>query len=257
MSERTLFVIFRINEHWGTLEKLSESELDRWKLALKKKNPMARPSDDEWVRTSFQGQLDGDILIKLAHRVEPLAIHYQQYFSNVSGMDWHHGEFKNTFSEIDSITGNNLDEISLNNLIEVLKGELRRSGDSIEIFGIKIPTEAISTWGIIALVGLQLYFILHFNSLASNISKEDAEIKFPWIGMFGDIFSRAAFFASTVVLPSVVVAYNVLIVNGYSKYFTLILVFSLSIITAKSILRFQRINFRSIVDTEQIAPADS
>lgn len=255
IEQRTLFLVLRKNDNWQVVKNLTESEIDLWRLALRKKNPLSRPTELEWQRASFQGQLSEDILIEVTHRIEPVKINYQQYFSLVTGGDWISGDFNSTFSEIDSIAGKNLDSLSIENLINVLKSELKRSGDSTQIFGVNLPSETISTWGMIALIGLQIYFALHFRALFSiGLTRNDR--KFPWIGLFCDRASRLTFISTASLLPAAVAVYN-LNSAGAFKFFVLICVSTLSIYTFRTILNFQRICVDRLDNTEQDAAADS
>lgn len=255
IDQRTLFLILRKNDNWQVIKNLTENEIDLWKLALRKKYPWSRPTDLEWQRASFQGQLSGDILIEITHRVEPVKINYQQYFSLAIGRGWVSGDFSSTFSEIDNIAGKNLDSLSIEKLINILKSELKRSGDSIQILGIKLQSETISIWGMIALIGLQLYFILHFRVLFSIGLTLDDE-KFPWIGLFTDQSSRYIFIATASLLPASVAVYN-LNSAGVFKFIVLACVLVLSIYTYWTILKFQRIKFERSDNTEQDTAADS
>lgn len=237
--DRVLFGIIRRNEHWETVKKLSDEEINKWKLALKKKAPLHHPSEEQWIKTSFQGHLSDDVLFEVVHRMIPISINYQHYFADVVEAKWPAGNYEFTFRDLHTVFNNNMDEVSLEKLINILNGELKRSGDKLEFFGIKIPSEALRTWGLLALLGLQAYFLLHYMTLVRTINNGDSALQYPWIGMFKDIVSRILFLFTASVLPLIVVTYSLFVFDSAIGYLFFCISGIISIFSAKEILEFQ------------------
>jgi hypothetical protein len=73
--------------------------------------------------------------------------------------------------------------------------------DSFEVFGVKFPVETASRWGIILIVGIQLYLWIHLHELAPRLEAGDPGWDVAWIGVYRFLPARSLFFCSTVVLP--------------------------------------------------------
>jgi hypothetical protein len=66
---------------------------------------------------------------------------------------------------------------------------------------VKFPVETASRWGIILIVGIQLYLWIHLHELAPRLKAGDPGWDVAWIGVYRSLPARSLFFCSTVVLP--------------------------------------------------------
>lgn len=98
--------------------------------------------------------------------------------------------------------------IELGNLVDLLNDQ-RLSGTDrqIEIFGIVIPVQLLTRWGVLLVLSVFGYFALHLSQLSSMLlrSSSDPGWEVPWIGVYS---SKAAFIlviGTTVAVPVVTV----------------------------------------------------
>ena len=76
-----------------------------------------------------------------------------------------------------------------------LIGQIREKSTPINVFGLKINNNLISFWGVVLLLSVQLYFVLHYRVLVSMI-KTTGDIQYPWIGLYHDRTSLVLFLLS-------------------------------------------------------------
>ena len=70
----------------------------------------------------------------------------------------------------------------------------------------KFPAGQITLWGIVILVGVQLYFFLYLKQLWGKLGPADAGWDVPWIGMDTSLWAQVIFFFSIVMVPCIAVA---------------------------------------------------
>jgi hypothetical protein len=113
------------------------------------------------------------------------------------------GDFSRSFPDIDDLA-KNLKALSLEELQTFFHAEKNRSGEKIELPGVKLPGEAVTSWGTVILVALAAYFFVVFGDFCRRVTPEDKAWNVPWIGTSPDTASRIAFVLSLCITPSTV-----------------------------------------------------
>lgn len=100
-------------------------------------------------------------------------------------------------------------ELTWGNLDSAIKAEIARSGGEVEILGATLPSEAIATWGLAALLGGQLYFFIHLR----DVRKRELELactSVPWVaGYLNDSLARWVSLATLGALPIVTAVWSI------------------------------------------------
>lgn len=79
--------------------------------------------------------------------------------------------------------------------------EAGKGDEQLEAFGIKIPSNEITSWGIIALIGVQLYLLMYLKRLSNKLKPDDPGWDVPWMAMDESRMARTMLFVSLVLLP--------------------------------------------------------
>jgi hypothetical protein len=74
---------------------------------------------------------------------------------------------------------------------------------AFEAFGIKFPSEQVTRWGAVVLLGVQLYLFMYLKRLLKKLKPDDPGWDAPWMAMDSSAIARVMLFASIAVLPSV------------------------------------------------------
>jgi hypothetical protein len=119
---------------------------------------------------------------------------------------WKAGPFAASFSDLDKATANTQE-----NSFEAISSNLQQEAskpktDSFEVFGVKFPVEKATRWGILLIVGIQLYLWIHLHELSPRLKEADAGWDVAWIGVYRSLPARVLFVASTALLPVVTIA---------------------------------------------------
>lgn len=114
------------------------------------------------------------------------------------------GTFADVFRELDVAT-ESYQDLPLETIEKIVRSERERSKDAFEAFGVRFPVEGTARWGLLVLLGTQLYFWLH---LSEYRRRQIVNPAVAWIGSYDSGVARIVVSASTFVLP-VVVAYFV------------------------------------------------
>jgi hypothetical protein len=109
------------------------------------------------------------------------------------------GTFSQSFPEVDDLA-KNLQALSLEDLQTFFHAAMSRSGETIELPGVKLPGEAVTSWGIVILVIIQVYFFVIFNEFCARVTWGDKAWNIPWIGISRDVISKAAFGVSMLIV---------------------------------------------------------
>ena len=146
-----------------------------------------------------------DVLLILAPVpiVEPGTYSMQREFADSFRLDWLPGSFSRTFPELASVSAN-LTGLTLGMIDTILRGELERSDESVEVFGARIPAEGLAHWGGPVLFVIQLYLFLHLGALAGRIGPADPAWQTPWIGLYKGWLAESLTVLSCVVVPGIV-----------------------------------------------------
>jgi hypothetical protein len=114
---------------------------------------------------------------------------------------WRNGSFKTSFPSLAKVTEQYRD-LPFQKIRDIIDGEISRSGENVEAFGLKIPAGALRQWGTLLILALQLYFSRHLRFMRRAHVPAIKESKSAWIGLYDDRLSRYGTILSTVALPS-------------------------------------------------------
>jgi hypothetical protein len=114
------------------------------------------------------------------------------------------GSFSRSFRALDNVTAN-YQTSEIEQFDAVLASEQKRTGESFQLFGINFPAEGTTLWGIIVVLGIQLYFWTHLHDLTAKLQPTDPGWEVAWIGVYRSTASRILFHFSAFVLPIVTV----------------------------------------------------
>src|SRR6266436_2078576 len=109
------------------------------------------------------------------------------------------GDFSQSFPDIDDLA-KHLAGLSLQDLQTFFRAEKDRSGDKIELPGVKLPGEAVTSWGVAILLVIEGYFCVVFRETSQRLTPEDKAWNVPWIGISRDGPSGIAFVLSMLVV---------------------------------------------------------
>ena len=132
-------------------------------------------------------------LMQLARRIDPDAL-------------WREASFAGSFPELDRVT-THIAGLPLSKLQDHLRQELQRTGERFGVFGLSVPSSAVSTWGPVLIAILQLYFMLHLRRFNQAASSQREVFSFPWLGLYDDRISHWVMLLSAVLLPAGAVLY--------------------------------------------------
>jgi hypothetical protein len=117
------------------------------------------------------------------------------------GAQWRREPFSDAFPNL-SVMTKNYEELGFDTLDKILEAEESRTGDSFEAVGIKFPAGGVTGWGIIMVVGIQLYFFVHLHELKERLGSEDEGWGVAWIGVYKSRLAIAVYFVSCALLPA-------------------------------------------------------
>jgi hypothetical protein len=121
-------------------------------------------------------------------------------------VSWEPGSFDESFSDLNSLS-KGIDSLKMTQLVGHL-AELRAAGyESVEILGVKLPKDFLATWGLLILLGLQIYFYAHIRQFHQTFGSERMAPFFPWIACYRSILSRIMYISSVTILPVVTALY--------------------------------------------------
>lgn len=82
-----------------------------------------------------------------------------------------------------------------------IRSESNKGDEAFDAFGVKFPTEQITRWGIILLIGVQLYFLMYLRRFSNKLKSEDPAWDVPWMAMDQSRLARILLFVSVLCLP--------------------------------------------------------
>jgi hypothetical protein len=127
-----------------------------------------------------------------------------KYFKN-----WRTGSFDKAFYDLDQAT-REVGMLKLETLKTLIADEAAKGSQAFEAFGMKFPAGQITLWGIVALLGVQLYLFVYLKQLSDKLRPSDPGWDVPWIGMDQSRLGRIIIFVTMVLLP-----FAAMIVLGY------------------------------------------
>ena len=113
------------------------------------------------------------------------------------------GNFSHSFPDVADLS-KDLTKLSLQDLQTVFHNEMNKSGETIELPGVKLPAEAVTNWGIVIIIMLEGYFFVVFREFTYRVRQDDKAWNVPWIGISSDNISSAAFVASILMVLAAV-----------------------------------------------------
>lgn len=119
------------------------------------------------------------------------------------------GSFEQSFRILNDLT-QNYQSAEITELESILKSEQKRTGESFEAFGIRFPAQGTTRWGMLVVLGIQLYLLIHLRELVGKLRANDPGWDVAWIGVYRSVLSKTVFVLSAFVLPlSAVVALGI------------------------------------------------
>src|SRR5262249_32278946 len=82
-----------------------------------------------------------------------------------------------------------------------IHSEANKGDEAFDVFGIKFPSEQVTRWGIIVLIGVQLYFLMYLMRLSNKLRGDDPGWDVPWMAMDPSWLARTLLFVSVLCLP--------------------------------------------------------
>ena len=118
---------------------------------------------------------------------------------------WQDASFTASFPELNVATADIRDKSFQQIASRLAEEAARPKAESFEIFGVKFPVEAASRWGIVLIVGIQLYLWIHLYELSPKLKEGDPGWDVAWIGVYQSLPAKALFLASTALLPLITI----------------------------------------------------
>jgi hypothetical protein len=167
------------------------------------------PEQSSAVQTVLHSSVDMLYVIKLEAGdtlLLPVGVSSKQQVYGLTALQqthpyWKTAPFASSFAELNSATTTMQDQS-----FEYIAGQLAKEAakpktDSFEIFGVKFPVETASRWGIVVIVGIQLYLWIHLYELSPKLKGGDPGWDVAWIGVYQSLPARIVFLSSTALLP--------------------------------------------------------
>jgi hypothetical protein len=109
------------------------------------------------------------------------------------------GDFSQSFPDLADLA-KHLQTLSLGDVETFFHTAMARSGETVELPGVKLPGEAVTSWGIVIIVIIEVYFFVIFREFCSRVILGDKAWNVPWIGISRDVISRVAFAISILIV---------------------------------------------------------
>ena len=109
------------------------------------------------------------------------------------------GDFSQSFPDVADLA-KHLEILSIKDLETFFHKEMARSGQTIELPAVKLPGEAVTSWGIVILVAIEAYFFAIFREFCCRVTPGDKAWTVPWLGISRDIVSKVTFSISMLIV---------------------------------------------------------
>lgn len=160
------------------------------------------------------------------------------------GAEWEHGPFAHIFMQLARAT-EQIQGLKWDRIRAILELEVRRNVSQYQFFGFAIPTSEVLKGGLFAMLGCQLYLLLHLNAFRTKQRSGDSAIDMPWIGIYANVLSKLATIVSALILPSVAVtvfSVRLIVENASWVSFLAILAIIASLtISIRTLIEFQKV----------------
>jgi len=117
--------------------------------------------------------------------------------------DVHAGPFGDTFRDL-SIAGRDSESIPLEKLEGQLEEKLARGGDAFEVFGLRLPGDQVTSFGILVLLCAQLYLLLYLRQLRGKLATADDGWNVPWMALEGSWLGQSMYAFSLILAPAAI-----------------------------------------------------
>jgi len=108
--------------------------------------------------------------------------------------------FKDAFPELADVY-EPFKDVPISSAANILQAESKRTGDAFEAAGLKIPADMAVRCGVLLVLGVQLYMLIHLREFGSRLDRE-AGFEVAWIGVYVSRLARLMLFSSLLVLPA-------------------------------------------------------
>lgn len=125
----------------------------------------------------------------------------QQWLSTVIPGGVKPGSFRESFPDLAQAIRDR-EGMKMETLAPELYDDAAKGTEAFEAFGMKFPGEQVTLWGIIVLVGVQLYLFTYLRQLYQKLTADDPGWDVPWIAMDESYLARILLFISLIVLPT-------------------------------------------------------
>jgi hypothetical protein len=115
-------------------------------------------------------------------------------------LNWKAGSFEEAFPDL-ARAGHDLETLELDDMERFVSNEAAKGTEVFEAFGMKFPAGQITLWGMVILLGVQLYFFVYLKQLSGKLEPTAAGWDVPWVGMNPSVLARLMFILTVLVLP--------------------------------------------------------
>lgn len=187
------------------LEKLTPVRSSRREQAWSE-YPVLLNSDEHLFTQAYYNTARGSGYLPIQIGVETEDIQFQSPLAEVideARVNVPVGAFADVFRDLSVVT-HNFRDVPLEQVGRIIDALREHVGADLELLGVKIPSQAIRFWGILVLLGIQVYFVLHLKQLAQLETRDDL-MEAVWIAAYPSALPRTAAIFSGAILPTVTV----------------------------------------------------
>jgi hypothetical protein len=110
------------------------------------------------------------------------------------------GKYSVSFPEL-LVASEGLQDIPVDPVQKHLRRLAEKTASAFEIFGTKIPAEAVSLWGPLIIIGIGIYFYLNVSELRNRLKPNDKAWSKAWLGVHDYSGSKLAMLISVGIFP--------------------------------------------------------
>jgi hypothetical protein len=110
------------------------------------------------------------------------------------------GKYTVSFPEL-SVASEGLQDIPVDTVEKYLHRLAEKTASAFEIFGTKIPADAVSLWGPLIIIGIGIYFYLNVSELRNRLKPNDKAWSKAWLGVHNYSGSKLAMLISIGIFP--------------------------------------------------------
>jgi hypothetical protein len=108
--------------------------------------------------------------------------------------------FRDAFRELVSVDGP-FENADIGTAERILDAEAKRTGEAFEAAGLKIPAEVAVRCGVLLVLGIQLYLLIHLREFGNRLDRE-AGYEVAWMGVYSSRLARVMLLISLLLLPA-------------------------------------------------------